>query len=62
YAPYDDPQIAFACVIEYGQTGSGSGGIVCYNVFSEYFGLNAAEEDETELLLPGEISISADDH
>ena len=40
YAPADDPQVAFACVIEYGDSGGKSGGLVCRDVFREYFGLN----------------------
>ena len=40
YAPADDPQVAFACVIEYGDSGGRSGGLVCRDVFMEYFGLN----------------------
>ena len=40
FAPADDPQVAFACVMEYGFSGSGSGGLVCRDVFSAYFGLN----------------------
>lgn len=40
FAPVDDPQIAFACVMEYGYSGSGSGGIVCKAIFEKYFGLN----------------------
>jgi len=40
FAPYDDPQVAFACVVEYGHAGNSSGGVVCHDVFEEYFGLN----------------------
>jgi len=40
YAPADDPQIAFAGVMEFGNSGSGSVGHVCKAVFEEYFGLN----------------------
>ncbi|NLT95619.1 MAG: penicillin-binding protein 2 [Clostridia bacterium] len=39
FAPLDDPQIAFAGVIEYGYSGSGSIGKVAQAVFEEYFGL-----------------------
>lgn len=42
YAPYDDPQIAFAGVMEYGFHGGSSMGLVCKAVFEEYFGLNSA--------------------
>lgn len=40
YAPADDPQIAFAAVVEYGYSGNGSGGRICREVFKTYFGLN----------------------
>ena len=40
YAPADDPQIAFAAVVEYGYSGNGSGGQICRDVFKAYFGLN----------------------
>ncbi|MCL2678136.1 MAG: penicillin-binding transpeptidase domain-containing protein, partial [Clostridiales bacterium] len=40
YAPANNPQVAFACVIEYGRTGGGSAGLVCRAVFEQYFGLN----------------------
>lgn len=39
YAPADDPQIAFAGVIEHGNSGSGSIGLVAKAVFEEYFGV-----------------------
>ena len=61
YAPYDDPEVAFACVIEFGQSGGGSGGIVCYNVFKQYFNLNTDEDDESGLLLPDDVTVSIDD-
>ncbi len=40
FAPADDPQIAFACVMEYGYSGAGSAGRVAKAVLEEYFGLN----------------------
>ncbi len=40
FAPYDDPQVAFACVIEYGYHGGSSGGVICKSVLEQYFGLN----------------------
>ncbi|MGI5891553.1 MAG: penicillin-binding protein 2 [Bacillota bacterium] len=40
FAPFDDPQVAFACLIEYGYHGGSSGGVVCKEVYKEYFGLN----------------------
>jgi penicillin-binding protein 2 len=39
FAPADDPKIAFAGVIEYGQHGSESAGYVAKDVFEQYFGL-----------------------
>lgn len=39
FAPADDPQIAFAGVIEYGQHGSDSVGYVAKDVFEQYFGI-----------------------
>lgn len=38
YAPADDPQVAFAGIIEYGYHGSTSAGYVCKDVFDAYFG------------------------
>ncbi len=50
YAPADDPQVAFACVIEYGYHGSTSAAYVCKAVFDEYFGFNdlSAEKENTQ--------------
>lgn len=39
FAPVDDPQVAFAGVVEYGQHGSESAGWVAKDVFEQYFGL-----------------------
>lgn len=39
FAPFDDPQIAFAGVIEYGYSGATSAGPVCKAVFEQYFGI-----------------------
>ncbi|NLW25779.1 MAG: penicillin-binding protein 2 [Clostridia bacterium] len=39
FAPVDDPEIAFAGVVEYGYSGSGSAGKIAKAVFEEYFGL-----------------------
>ncbi|MEG1661267.1 MAG: penicillin-binding protein 2 [Clostridiales bacterium] len=38
FAPYEKPQVAFACVIEYGQSGSSTAAYVCRDVLMEYFG------------------------
>lgn len=39
FAPADNPQVAFAGVIEYGQHGSESAGYVAKAVFEQYFGI-----------------------
>lgn len=39
FAPADDPQIAFAGVVEHGYSGGGSAGKIAKAVFEEYFGL-----------------------
>jgi len=39
FAPADNPTVAFAGVIEYGQHGSESAGYVAKDVFEQYFGL-----------------------
>ncbi|MGI6679361.1 MAG: penicillin-binding protein 2 [Dehalobacterium sp.] len=39
FAPYDDPEIAFAGLMEYGYHGGSSSGLVAKAVFEEYFGL-----------------------
>ncbi|NLC07531.1 MAG: penicillin-binding protein 2, partial [Syntrophomonadaceae bacterium] len=44
FAPADNPQIAFAGIVEYGGHGSTSSGYVCRAVFQEYFGLNQQPE------------------
>ncbi len=43
FAPAEEPEIAFAGVIEYGYHGSESAGIVAKDVFTEYFGLKEQE-------------------
>lgn len=40
FAPFNDPEVAFAGIIEYGYHGSTSSGYVCRAVFDEYFGMN----------------------
>ena len=39
FAPYEDPEIAFAGIVEYGYHGGSSAGYVAKAVFEEYFGL-----------------------
>lgn len=43
FAPYDDPEVAFAGIIEYGYHGGTSAGQVCKDVFSQYFGVSDIE-------------------
>ena len=50
FAPADDPQIAFAGIVEYGGHGSTSSGYVARAVFREYFGLNQAAEVKTPVI------------
>ncbi|WP_366924086.1 hypothetical protein MFMK1_001037 [Metallumcola ferriviriculae] len=45
FAPADDPQVAFAGVVEYGQHGSTSAGKIAKAVFEEYFGLNQQSDE-----------------
>lgn len=39
FAPFDDPEIAFAGVVEYGYSGGTSAGLVAKAVFEQYFGI-----------------------
>lgn len=39
FAPVDDPEIAFAGVVEYGYSGGGSAGYIARDVFEQYFGI-----------------------
>ena len=43
FAPYDDPEVAFAGIVEYGHHGSTSAGYVCRDAFSAYFGLDGQD-------------------
>lgn len=49
FAPVDDPQIAFAGVVEYGYSGGGSAGKIAKAVFEEYFGLNKPVEKNNNM-------------
>lgn len=44
YAPYDDPQIAFAGIVEYGRQGGRSAGVIAKAVFAHYFNLGDTVE------------------
>lgn len=76
FAPADDPQIAFAGVVEYGQHGSESAGWVAKAIFEQYFGIVdhytalKAEEDKKKAdagslagnpVEKGKVSVDADD-
>ncbi len=45
FAPVEDPEIAFAGIIEYGYHGSESAGPIAKDVFAEYFGLNKDKKE-----------------
>jgi penicillin-binding protein 2 len=50
FAPFEDPEIAFAGVIEYGYSGGSSAGLIARDVFEQYFGIKdhlAEEKAET---------------
>ena len=42
FAPYEDPEVAFACVVEYGHRGGTTAGVVCREVLNAYFELDAS--------------------
>ncbi len=46
FAPFDNPEIAFAGVVEYGYHGSESAGIVARDVFEQYFGIKDHRSDD----------------
>ncbi|NLL17922.1 MAG: penicillin-binding protein 2 [Clostridia bacterium] len=54
FAGEGDAEIAFAGIVEYGQSGSGSAGYIAKAVFEEYFGLNDSDE---EFSLPDEFYV-----
>lgn len=45
FAPFDNPEIAFAGVVEYGYHGSESAGVVARDVFEQYFGIKDHRQD-----------------
>ena len=49
FAPFADPEIAFAGVIEYGYSGGGSVGYVARDIFEHYFGIKDHLADEKAL-------------
>jgi penicillin-binding protein 2 len=48
FAPFDDPEIAFAGVVEYGNGGGESAGLVARDVFKHYFGISNYLESSEE--------------
>lgn len=56
FAPYDNPQIAFAGIIEYGESGGASAGKVAKAVFEEYFGLNSSDEEIKQNILQSPLA------
>jgi penicillin-binding protein 2 len=61
YAPADDPQIAFAGVIEHGYSGSGSIGLVAKAVFEEYFGVTQQKPETVKQVPAGQTSATPAD-
>ncbi|MGI6588357.1 MAG: penicillin-binding protein 2 [Peptococcia bacterium] len=58
FAPADDPEIAFAGVIEHGYSGSGSAGLVAKAVFEEYFGLTKPKpQPQQQQVTPPPVSV-----
>ncbi|WP_049754169.1 penicillin-binding protein 2 [Heliomicrobium modesticaldum] len=45
FAPYDNPEVAYAGVVEYGYHGGSSAGIVARAAFEAYFGLDATNPE-----------------
>ena len=43
FAPADDPEVAFAGMVEYDFHGFSSGGVVCKDVFDAYFGFDGSQ-------------------
>lgn len=52
FAPHDDPEIAIAVLVEYGEHGGGSAARVAREVFRTYFGLE--KRDSLSFEIPGE--------
>jgi penicillin-binding protein 2 len=42
FAPYENPQVAFACIVEYGHQGGTSAGVICREVLAKYFNIETA--------------------
>ena len=55
YAPYDDPQIAFAGLVEYGYHGSTSAGLVAKALFEQYFKVVDHLADDPEPVIEQDI-------
>lgn len=55
YAPAENPEIAYAVLVEYGGTGSRAAGPIAENIVKSYFGLFEEPEEEEEKSLEEEI-------
>lgn len=58
FAPFENPEIAFAGVVEYGFSGGGSAGLVCRDVFEQYFGI---KDHLAEMLAEQKVSNQTDE-
>lgn len=56
FAPFADPEIAFAGVIEYGYSGGGSAGYIARDVFEHYFGIKDHLADEKPVVEEEDMS------
>jgi len=59
FAPFKDPEIAFAGVIEYGSSGGSSAGLIARDVFEHYFGIkdHLAEEKALDAQVDNEKQV-----
>ncbi|MDO4540950.1 MAG: penicillin-binding transpeptidase domain-containing protein [Syntrophomonadaceae bacterium] len=60
FAPADDPQVVFAGIMEYGNSGSGSMGYVARDVFESYFGIDPAPVYAAPAVTPPEEAAEQD--
>lgn len=61
FAPFDNPEIAFASVIEYGYHGGSSAGYIARDVFEHYFGIKDHLADEKAQLEEAASNEQSDD-
>ncbi len=55
FAPADNPQVAFACLVEYGGAGAKSAAYVCRDTFRAYFGYDV----ESNIILMDDLFVSS---